>query len=85
MVRGGIHIGSCGGGSLWANYYVRQYYVVYVNTITLLYKVIQGYMLRLQPSHLQAYINLLTPNVNYSDRTALLTSKVVFYIFIQQI
>ena len=29
--------------------------------------------------------NLLTPNVNYSGRTALLTSKVVFYIFIQQI
>ena len=30
-------------------------------------------------------INLLTPNVNYSGRTALLTSKVAFYIFIQQI
>jgi len=30
-------------------------------------------------------INLLTPNVNYSDRTAPLTSKVSFYIFIQQI
>jgi len=30
-------------------------------------------------------INLLTPNVNYSDRTAPLTSKVEFYIFIQQI
>jgi len=30
-------------------------------------------------------INLLTPNVNYSDRTAPLTSKVAFYIFIQQI
>jgi len=30
-------------------------------------------------------INLLTPNVNYSGRTAPLTSKVVFYIFIQQI
>jgi len=29
--------------------------------------------------------NLLTPNVNYSGRTAPLTSKVVFYIFIQQI
>ena len=25
------------------------------------------------------------PNVNYSGRTALLTSKVAFYIFIQQI
>jgi len=30
-------------------------------------------------------INLLTPNVNYSGRTALLTSKVSFYIFVQQI
>jgi len=30
-------------------------------------------------------INLLTPNVNYSWRTAPLTSKVAFYIFIQQI
>jgi len=30
-------------------------------------------------------VNFLTPNVNYSGRTAPLTSKVVFYIFIQQI
>ena len=30
-------------------------------------------------------MNLLTPNVNYSGRTAPLTSKVAFYIFIQQI
>jgi len=29
--------------------------------------------------------NLLTPNVNYSGRTAPLTSKTEFYIFIQQI
>ena len=29
--------------------------------------------------------NLLTPNVNYSGRTAPLTTKVAFYIFIQQI
>jgi len=29
-------------------------------------------------------VNLLTPNVNYSGRTAPLTSKVAFYIFIQQ-
>jgi len=29
--------------------------------------------------------NLLTPNVNYSGRTAPLTSKVAFYIFMQQI
>ena len=29
--------------------------------------------------------NLQTPNVNYSGRTAPLTSKVAFYIFIQQI
>jgi len=31
------------------------------------------------------FLNLLTPNVNYSGRTAPLTSKVAFYIFIQQI
>ena len=30
-------------------------------------------------------INLLKPNVNYSGRTAPLTSNVAFYIFIQQI
>ena len=30
-------------------------------------------------------LNLLTPNVNYIGRTAPLTSKVAFYIFIQQI
>ena len=30
-------------------------------------------------------LNLLTPNVNYSGRTAPLTSKDTFYIFIQQI
>ena len=30
-------------------------------------------------------INLLTPNDPYSGRTAPLTSKVAFYIFIQQI
>jgi len=33
----------------------------------------------------QNSFNLLTPNVNYSGRTAPLTSKVAFYIFIQQI
>ena len=31
------------------------------------------------------FLNLLTPNVNYSGRTAPLTRKVAFYIFIQQI
>ena len=31
------------------------------------------------------HFNPLMPNVNYSGRTALLTSKVAFYIFIQQI
>ena len=30
-------------------------------------------------------VNLLTPNVNYSGRTAPLTSKVAFYIFIQKV
>ena len=36
-------------------------------------------------TRVQYNINLLTPNVNYSGRTASLTSKVAFYIFIQQI
>jgi len=36
--------------------------------------------------HMQAkQINLLTPNVNYSGRTAPLASKVAFFTFIQQI
>jgi len=35
--------------------------------------------------HTLLFINLLTPNVNYSGRIAPLTSKVAFYIFIQQI
>jgi len=33
----------------------------------------------------EVLLNILTPNVNYSGRTAPLTSKVAFYIFIQQI
>ena len=33
----------------------------------------------------QDNINLLTPNVNYSGPTGPLTSKIEFYIFIQQI
>jgi len=35
-------------------------------------------------SRWQMGFNLLTPNVNYIGRTAPLTSKVAFYIFIQQ-
>ena len=38
--------------------------------------------------HLSIFIsvfNLLTPNVNYTGRTPPLTSKVAFYIFVQQI
>jgi len=31
------------------------------------------------------FINILMPNVNYSGHTVPLTSKVAFYIFIQQI
>jgi len=31
------------------------------------------------------FLNLLTPNVSYTGRTAPLTSKGAFYIFIQQI
>jgi len=39
----------------------------------------------MDPFILSLHINLLTPNVNYSGRTAPLTSKFAFYIFIQQI
>jgi len=39
----------------------------------------------LDNSELARRLNLLTPNVNYSGRTAPITSKVAFYIFIQQI
>jgi len=42
-----------------------------------LYKISFGY--------LYGIVNLLMPNVNYSGRTTPLTSKVAFYIFIQQI
>jgi len=35
--------------------------------------------------NIEVALNLLTPNVNYSGRTAPLTYKVAFYIFIQQI
>jgi len=35
--------------------------------------------------HFKTFINLLKTIVNYSDRTGQLTSKVAFYIFIQQI
>jgi len=38
-----------------------------------------------KPSPSEGRFNLLTPNVNYSGPTALLTSKVAFCIFIQQI
>ena len=41
--------------------------------------------LKITSSRLHFLINPLTPNVNYSGRTAPLTSKVAFYIFIQQI
>jgi len=36
------------------------------------------------PEYMEVF-NLLKPNVNCSGRTAPLTSKVAFYIFIQQI
>jgi len=42
-------------------------------------------MVQLVGISLMIFINLLKPNVNYSGRTAPLTSKVAFYIFIQQI
>jgi len=47
-------------------------------TIKLLISLLHGVTMKI-------LLNLLTPNVNYSGRTAPLTSKVAFYIFIQQI
>jgi len=38
-----------------------------------------------QPLTTMMYLNLLTLNINNSGRTAPLSSKVAFYIFIQQI
>jgi len=37
------------------------------------------------PGNVKCLFKLLTPNVNYSGRTAPLNSKVAFHIFIQQI
>jgi len=44
-----------------------------------------SWMLFAGGTELGTQIKLLTPNINYSGRTAPLTSKVAFYIFIQQI
>ena len=43
------------------------------------------FVIQFEPTDAHSSINLLTPNVNYTGRTAPLTSKVAFYIFIQQI
>jgi len=43
------------------------------------------YLVLLQLGLFYIYFNPLTPNDNYRGRTAPLTSKVAFYIFIQQI
>ena len=52
------------------------------------YLTLQGmyiFVLYIPVNRLRHNVNLLTPNVNYSGRTATLTYKVAFYIFIQQI
>jgi len=53
----------------------------YVNEIPVTTAVIEPATFRFVAQH----FNLLTPNVNYSGRTATITSKVAFYILIQQI
>jgi len=45
----------------------------------------QSPVCRVTQKSLDTMLNLLTPNVNYLGRTAQLTPKVAFYIFIQQI
>jgi len=55
-----------------------------MNSITVFYYQLMHKRIVLKRG-IRIYINLLTPNVNYSGHTAPLTSKVEFYIFIQQI
>ena len=50
---------------------------VAANKICLYFKVLKP-----KVSLRTTWFNLLTPNINYSGRTAPLTSKVAFYIFI---
>jgi len=47
-------------------------------------KICSDYILKIS-RETSSFINPLTPNDPYSARTAPLTSKVAFYIFIQQI
>jgi hypothetical protein len=56
-----------------------------LSLVTKQHPVLRSNFWPLDPSHTATHINLLTPNVNYSGRTTPLTSKVAFYIFIQQI
>jgi len=58
---------------------------VLLSILSLLYRTAISHCPRLAQSGFWLYINLLMPNVNYSGRTAPLTSKVAFCIFIQQI
>jgi len=63
-------------------------YVIICNDVCRPLQVFEGNTFKLTTlkSHrFQGNTNPLTPNVNYSGRTAPLTSKVAFYIFIQQI
>ena len=59
-------------------YFLRKYR----QSCLSLYTMMACRKIRCKPS---LVLNLLTPNVNYSVRTAPLTSKVAFYIFAQQI
>jgi len=54
-------------------------------TLYVFFLLLSSYMFWYSQSLQESYINFLMPNVNYSGRTAPLTSKVAFYIFIQQI
>jgi len=57
-------------------FYVQVHEILYITNVDVLLTMYLSIFL---------VINLLTPNVNYSGRTAPLTNKVAFYIFIQQI
>ena len=64
----------------------RVCFIIYLLTAIGLSPGGSGYFTRKQNMKLvTTEFNLQTPNVNYIGRTAPLTSKVAFYIFIQQI
>jgi len=63
------------------NLNIRSSYIEQVKQ----YKYVGSIIQDLGQMKIKNWLTFLMPNVNYSGRTAPLTSKVAFYIFIQQI